>query len=171
MWVAVLLLWVGLVTIPTFSLVVHPHRAKRAAAAALGRHPSHHSGGETHAAHSHNISMLLDAAMSRGSGGSDAAPTASSLQVPGSQAAAVRSGDLALAGIGGSSMSGSLQDAPCLEAELLAEISRLRARVAQLEASQPSCVANGAGSDSKADSRPPAGSEKDAGDSCMDHQS
>ncbi|KAL4457315.1 hypothetical protein ABPG75_012180 [Micractinium tetrahymenae] len=148
-WVATMLLWVGLVTIPTFSLVVHPHRATRVAAAPLG-HGSGHPGDRAdahagHAGHAHNISMLLDAAMSGGVGGGTA-PKAGSICAKGSQQAVVQAGTLPDSADGSSGGGGgSLRNGDAgPKAELLAEISRLRARVAQLEALQASYAANGA---------------------------
>lgn len=156
-WVAVMLLWVGLVTIPTFSLVVHPRRLKRAPHVALGHDPSGslHAG---HEAHPHNISMLLDAAMSNGTRSSGAAPKAGGPHVQGSHRAAAGNDAPALAGTGGSGGSRSQQDTLGLEEDLLAEISRLRARVAQLEASQSSWAANGQGAATEAATLPAAGS-------------
>ncbi|KAL4432565.1 hypothetical protein ABPG77_000502 [Micractinium sp. CCAP 211/92] len=162
-WVAVMLLWVGLVTIPTFSLVVHPRRLKRAPHVALGHDPSGslHAG---HEGHPHNISMLLDAAMSNGSRSSGAAPKVAGPHVQGSQQAAASNGASALGGAGGSGGSSNQQATPGLDEDLLAEISRLRARVAQLEALQSSCAANGQGAASKAATLPASGS-RDASES------
>lgn len=157
-----MLLWVGLVTIPTFSLVVHPHRSKRALPAAHGHHHSHRHDAE---APPQGISMLLDVA-SRHGGSDAAAPKAGGLQQGDSQLAAVHGAALARAP-GGGGIS-SQQAGPGLEAELLAEISKLRARVAQLEALQPSRAANGAEAGSEPAAPPPAmeaGHGKQANDS------
>ncbi|KAL4436848.1 hypothetical protein ABPG75_003987 [Micractinium tetrahymenae] len=140
----------------------------RVASAPLG-HDSRHRGDSAdahagHAGHAHNISMLLDAAMSRGGSGG-AAPKAGSMRAKGSQQAAVQAGTMPDSAEGSSGGGGgSLRNGPGPEAELLAELSRLRARVAQLEVLQASYAANGAAAKgAEAAGAAPGGKGGDAG--------